>query len=83
VPVVVANRGALPEVAGPAARLFDPTDAAALAAALRDVLGDSSLRQRMAEAGWTQAARYTWTATASALRNAWKLALAHRQERRG
>jgi len=83
VPVVVANRGALPEVAGPAARLFEPTDAAALADALRAVLSDAPLRQRMADAGRTQAAGYTWATTARTLREAWQLALAHRQERRG
>jgi glycosyltransferase involved in cell wall biosynthesis len=83
VPVIVANRGALPEVAGAAGRLVDPTDAAALAAALRDVLSDADARRRMADAGVKHVAQFTWTATASALRDAWARAIEHRKARRG
>jgi glycosyltransferase involved in cell wall biosynthesis len=60
-PVACSNAAALPEVVGDAARLFDPHDPQAIAAAVRDVLD--------APAEWTarglaHAARYSWDATA-------------------
>jgi glycosyltransferase involved in cell wall biosynthesis len=59
-PVVAANASSLPEVVGRAGVLVDPHDEAALAAALGALLGDRSRRQRLAEAGRTQAATFTW-----------------------
>lgn len=62
-PVACSNTAALPEVVGNAARLFDPGDPAAIAAAVTDVLGDpEAWRTR----GYAQAARYSWEATARA-----------------
>jgi glycosyltransferase involved in cell wall biosynthesis len=78
VPVIAADRGALPEVAGGAARLVDPDDPEAVAAALDAVLANPPLRRAMIEQGWTAAGRYTWSRTAAALREAWARALAHR-----
>ncbi len=78
VPVVAANRGALPEVGGPAARLFEPADSAALSMILNDILSNPSLRHAMREAGWRQAARYSWRETAACTRQAWQLARAAR-----
>jgi glycosyltransferase involved in cell wall biosynthesis len=83
VPVIAANRGALPEAVGPAGHLVSPNDAAALAQALTTILGDRSMRDRMREAGWAQAARFTWARTASGMRDAWRLAVEHRARRRG
>jgi glycosyltransferase involved in cell wall biosynthesis len=83
VPVIAANRGALPEVIGDAGRLFDPVDSEALASHLHDVLGDPGLRARMRDAGWAQSRQFTWSDTASGVREAWTLSLAHRRERRG
>jgi glycosyltransferase involved in cell wall biosynthesis len=59
-PVVCSNVSSLPEVAGDAALLVPPTDADALAAALRLVLTQPQLAARMREAGLRQAARFTW-----------------------
>ena len=78
VPVIAANRGALPEVVGTAGRLFDPDDPAALARALREVLQDATARHRMRDAGLVQARRFQWTDAAHAMRSAWKKALANR-----
>jgi glycosyltransferase involved in cell wall biosynthesis len=83
VPVVVANRGALPEVVGDAGLLVDPTDPAALAAALDQLIADPARRADMIARGWRQAQRFTWRATADALRGAWALAVAHRRQRHG
>lgn len=82
VPVIAAARGALPEVVGSAGELFDPGDPAALAAILARVCFDGNVRNRMREAGWSEARRYQWTGTAAGIREAWHLALEARRARR-
>jgi glycosyltransferase involved in cell wall biosynthesis len=64
VPVACSARGALAEVAGDAALLFDAEDPAAIAAAVRELLGDGALARELVERGHAQAARYSWAATA-------------------
>lgn len=64
VPVVTSDRASLPEVAGDAALLVDPDDAAAIAAALRRLLEDGALRERLIAAGHDQAGRFSWDRTA-------------------
>jgi glycosyltransferase involved in cell wall biosynthesis len=82
VPVIAADRGALPEAVGTAGRLFDSDDAGALAEALDEILRDAALRTRMRDAGWRQARKFTWTTTAAHVREAWALAVEHRKARR-
>jgi glycosyltransferase involved in cell wall biosynthesis len=67
VPVVAADRAALPEVAGGAALLFDPDDPAAVAAALERVLYDDALAADLRERGRARARRFTWRATAQGI----------------
>ncbi len=67
VPVVCSNTSSLPEVAGDAALMVDPTDVPALAAAIHRVLTDEALRQSMVEKGREQAARFTWSGAAAEL----------------
>jgi glycosyltransferase involved in cell wall biosynthesis len=81
VPVIAANRGALPEVVGDAGQLVDPDDPDLLAEALRVLLGDRALRDRLREAGWRQAQRFQWSTSASRAREAWHLALQRRMRR--
>jgi glycosyltransferase involved in cell wall biosynthesis len=84
VPVVAANRGALPEAVGSAGRLFDPQDADALAQILGQLLADPAERRRLGEAGRAHAAHFTWPAAARGVRDAWARAIAHHQTvRRG
>lgn len=83
IPVIAANRGALPEVVGDAGRLINPDDPADLARAIEAVATDAALRNRMREAGWREARRYQWRETASLVREAWLMATEHRSERRG
>jgi glycosyltransferase involved in cell wall biosynthesis len=82
IPVIAANRGALPEVVGDAGWLVDPHEPESMAMALRSVITDPQRRRRMREAGWAQAARYRWRDTADRAREAWGLAV-ERRARRG
>jgi len=59
-PVVVANTSSLPEVVGDAGLLVDPTNVAAIAAALTRVVSDRTLRARLVAAGRARVAEYTW-----------------------
>ncbi len=84
VPVVAANRGALPEVLGPAARLVDPEDPEQLAEVLSELLADAQMRHRLAEAGLRRARAFSWTDTATSMREAWRQAIDHHaRNRRG
>ncbi len=64
-PVLLARAGALPEVGGPAAVMFDPHDAAALADVLGRVLEDPSERARLSAAGRAHVASFSWERTAA------------------
>ncbi len=59
-PVITSSLSSLPEVAGEAGLLVDPTDVAGLASAIRRVLDDAGLWGAMAEKGIAQAARFSW-----------------------
>jgi len=63
-PVVCANTSSLPEVAGDAAVMFDPTQTESIAGALRQVLGNSVLRADLCQQGLMQATKFSWTQTA-------------------
>ena len=59
-PLVTSGRGAIPEIAGDAARLVDAESVPSIAAGLTDVLLDDALRSRLVEAGPRRAAAFTW-----------------------
>lgn len=59
-PVACANAGALPEVCGDAVVYFDPLDPPAIAATIRQVFDDDSLRDRLAAAGRVRQAHFSW-----------------------
>lgn len=65
-PVACSNRWSLPEVAGDAALLFDPDDQAAVTAALRRLLEDRALADRLGRDGVERARTFTWERTARA-----------------
>ncbi|OLC00907.1 MAG: hypothetical protein AUI15_06550 [Actinobacteria bacterium 13_2_20CM_2_66_6] len=64
VPSACSNAGALPEVCGDAALLFDPTSVEAMADALTRLLDDTGLRERLRVAGPVRAALFSWTKSA-------------------
>jgi glycosyltransferase involved in cell wall biosynthesis len=60
-PVAASNAGAIPEIAGDAAVLFDPTDVDAMAAA---ILETDQRRDELRRAGIARASFFTWDETA-------------------
>ena len=83
VPVVAANRGALPEVVGAAGRLFEPDDADALAGApARDPDRRHGAR-RMRDAGWARARRVQLGGHRARRARGLDAAVARRRQRRG
>lgn len=60
-PVAASNAGAVPEVCGDAAVLFDPTDPSAIAEA---ILEADERRDDLRERGLARAAEFTWDETA-------------------
>lgn len=60
VPVMTANNSALPEIAGDAALLVDPTDVDAIANAMLQLSQDEPLRQRLIAAGYENVKRFSW-----------------------
>jgi glycosyltransferase involved in cell wall biosynthesis len=64
VPVVASGTSSIPEVAGDAALLVDPEDAAAIEAALLRLLRDDGLRATLIDKGLRRAARFSWVETA-------------------
>ena len=83
VPVVAANRGALPEAVGAAGILVEPDDSDGFARAIGDVLDDSGRRLRMRDAGLAHVRQFTWDAAARQIRDAWHRAVARHGTRRG
>ena len=65
----VAEAASLPEVVGDAARLFDPTDPRAIAAAVRDVLDAPA---EWSARGLERAAQFTWERTARATEDVYR-----------
>jgi glycosyltransferase involved in cell wall biosynthesis len=63
-PAITSNVSSLPEVAGDAALLVDPTSVEALAAALWQLLDDPALARQLREQGPARTARFTWPRTA-------------------
>jgi glycosyltransferase involved in cell wall biosynthesis len=63
-PVVTSATSSMPEVAGGAARLVDPTDEGGIAAELHEVCLDQGLRDSMVTAGFARAADFSWDAAA-------------------
>jgi glycosyltransferase involved in cell wall biosynthesis len=71
VPVIVSDRGALPEVAGDAGQIVPADDAAALADAMAQDLRDPAVAAAAAARGIEQAPRYSWRRSARTLLTAY------------
>ena len=67
VPVVAARAGSIPEVAGDAALLVEPSDERALAAAIDRVLTDDATRADLVARGRERLHAFSWPKTTRAL----------------
>ncbi len=63
-PVIVSDRGSLPEIVGEGGLMLNPDDETAWAEALFRVLTDKDLRARLIANGRVQARRFRWEKTA-------------------
>ena len=63
-PVLTSNLSALPEMAGGAALLVDPTDAGAIGEGMERLLRDDEVRVRLRRDGILRAAAFDWNETA-------------------
>jgi glycosyltransferase involved in cell wall biosynthesis len=75
VPVACSDRGSLREVAGKAARFFDPESPRAIADAVAELLGDTVAAERLRAAGLERALQFSWSATARATLGSYEAAL--------
>jgi len=66
-PVVTSTASCLPEVAGDAALLVNPTDVDALAAALHQAASDEALRTTLSASGFERVKAFTWDNAAKQL----------------
>jgi glycosyltransferase involved in cell wall biosynthesis len=65
-PVIASAVSAIPEVAGEAAILVEPTDGAAIAHHMQRLVQDDQLRQDLGQAGVQRAAQFSWQRTGEA-----------------
>ena len=63
VPVVTSNVTAMPEVAGDAAVLVDPTSVENISQAMERIVNDRLLRAELREKGLARAAQFSWSST--------------------
>jgi glycosyltransferase involved in cell wall biosynthesis len=79
VPVACSNTSSLPEVAGDAAELFDPSSVPSIAAAVDRLLCDESRRAELVERGRARLAGFTWERTAEATLACYRRAIGQRR----
>jgi glycosyltransferase involved in cell wall biosynthesis len=79
VPVIVSNRGALPEVAGGAAEVVSADDADEMAAALEKLIDNPDLAAMRAAQGIARARAFRWDTTARKVYDTYVYANRHRR----
>jgi glycosyltransferase involved in cell wall biosynthesis len=72
-PVVTANTGACPEVAGSAAKLVNPLDPGSIANGVIEVLKNTSMRNAMIHQGEEEVKRFSWDKAAAQTLEIFKL----------
>jgi glycosyltransferase involved in cell wall biosynthesis len=76
VPVACSDRGSLGEVAGDAARVFDPEQPTSIADSIEAILADPEEAGRLVVAGRERAALFTWQRTAHGTADVYRRTLA-------
>jgi glycosyltransferase involved in cell wall biosynthesis len=82
IPVACSNVSALPEVAGEAALLFDPERQEQVTGAIRQLLDDRALAERLVQRGRVRVREFTWERTGAASLAGYRHAIADRLARR-
>jgi glycosyltransferase involved in cell wall biosynthesis len=82
VPVVSANRGALPEVLGDAGVLVNPDDPADIARGITTMLQDVNRAEQSAARGVERSRAFSWTRTARRVYETYQAAIEQRARRR-
>ena len=72
IPVIVSNRGALPEVAGDAGQIVEPDDPEGFAEAMRRYLDEPAFAAAAVARGLARARTYSWDASARTLLAAYR-----------
>jgi len=63
-PVISSDKSSLPEILGDSALYFDPENTSDMAEKIRMALSNLVLRQQLAESGYQNVKKYSWTKTA-------------------
>ncbi len=69
VPVITSNTSSMPEVAGEAAMLVNPSQPATITAAMVQLYRHKTLREELAVAGYRQSAKFSWRSMAQDVRH--------------
>ncbi|TAK25290.1 MAG: glycosyltransferase family 1 protein [Chloroflexota bacterium] len=69
-PVIAGRNSSMPEIVGDSGLLVDASNTEAISEAIRRVVDDRDLRQRLIARGQTRAAAFTWSATVARVRAA-------------
>lgn len=64
VPIVTSNNSSIPEIAGNGAVMIDPDKPAEMTEAMKNILLDRGLKERLIKIGSLQASKFTWENTA-------------------
>jgi len=64
VPVITSNTSSMPEIAGDAAAIVDPTKPEEITAAIRKILSDETYKNELCEKGIARANQFSWRAMA-------------------
>ncbi|MEN6479880.1 MAG: glycosyltransferase family 1 protein [Anaerolineales bacterium] len=75
-PVLTSTTSSMPEVAGDAALLVDPTDVEAIATGLWRLISDGALRETLVQRGYARLERFTWPGAARELLAAYEQCVA-------
>lgn len=76
-PVLTSNITAMPETAGDAALIVDPTSVEQIAVAMGQIVSDTALRRRLREKGLARAAKFPWENTAAGVNQVLARDVAH------
>jgi glycosyltransferase involved in cell wall biosynthesis len=79
VPVASSDRSSLPEVAGNAARFFDPEQPQAIADAIIELLSDEAKASELVRRGHARADRFTWAESARLTLETYRRAIERRR----